>query len=77
MEPFEKFGFPLAGFIGAFYFGYTESMPTSSVLDVAVGNLLCCQCGIEEYRVSVVDHRVILAVDEKDRRAVVRDMVLQ
>ncbi len=52
-------------------------MTTCGVLDIAVGNLFCCQCGIEEFGVAVVDHRIVLAVDKEDWRTVSGNMVFQ
>lgn len=73
----EKFSFPLAGFRRAFGVGNAEAMTACRVLNVAVGNLLCCQCGIKEFRIVVFDHGVVHAVDKEDGWTVFGDMLFQ
>ena len=60
-----------------FHLGRTEAMASSSILDIAMGDLTGSECGVEEYGVAVVDNGIVLAVDEEDRRTVVWHMPFQ
>lgn len=51
-------------------------MSSGLVLNVFVRNTFCCQGGVKELRVMLLNDRVVSTIHEKYRRTAIRDVLL-